>query len=328
MGRLGDQSDVGDVREESIRVDGARLSGLVARPSGTPRALVLALHGAGTTSGYFDARTDRRLSLLALGAELGFTVWAPDRPGYGASADLADVHLGLGGQVDLLYEAIEAFAQVNEIGAGCLVVGHSYGLKVAIAMAADRRGDGLLGVDGSGAGIRYTFNPGTGRPPAAPGDRNAIWGPSALYPPATFRRGMVATARAPGAQTAEAPAWPADFERFAPEVVVPVRFTFGDHERLWSLSEEHFAELRAKLVRSPRVEVHLHRAAGHNLSLGYSARAYHLRVLAFAEECVHDAMAAGRDPGPVAGTAGRDPGPVAVTAGAVSREAPRRRTAR
>jgi len=301
---------VGDVGGEAICIDGARLSGLVARPSGTPRALVLALHGAGMTSGYFDARTDRRLSLLALGAELGFTMWAPDRPGYGASADLADARLGLHDQVDLLHRAIEAFSATNETGAGCFVVGHSYGLKVAIAMAADRRGSRLLGVDGSGAGIRYTFNPGTDRPPAAPGDRSAIWGPTALYPPTTFGRGVIATARAPGAQTAEAPAWPADFERFAPEVVVPVRFTFGDHERLWSLSEEHFAELRAKLVRSPRVEVHLHRAAGHNLSLGYSARAYHLKLLAFAEECVDDA------------------GRPARGSGAVSREAPRHRTTR
>jgi hypothetical protein len=37
---------------------------------------------------------------------------------------------------------------------------------------------------------------------------------------------------------------------------------------------------------SPRVVVNEQRDGGHNLSLGYSAAAYHLGVLAFAEECV------------------------------------------
>ena len=271
---------------ETVSVDGIRLSGLVARPAGPPRALVVALHGAGVTSGYFDTPADRHLSLLVLGARLGFTVWAPDRPGYGESAGLPDSELGLLGQVDLLHRAVEVFARSHDTGAGCLLVGHSYGAKVSIAMAADPRGAALLGVDAAGAGSRYSFVFGEGRPRAAPGDRSVLWGPPSLYPPATFRRGVLPMARTPRAQSSEAAAWGADFERLAPEVRVPVRFTFGDHERIWSLSEEHFAELRSRLSRSLRVEVHLLRDAGHNVSLGYSARAYHLRALAFAEECI------------------------------------------
>src|SRR4051794_36203282 len=90
--------------------DGA-LSGLVAEPvGGAPRALIVAIHGAGMHAGYFDATTAPGLSLLQLGSQLGFTVWAPDRPGVGASADLGDDRIVLRPQAAMLVDAVDAFA--------------------------------------------------------------------------------------------------------------------------------------------------------------------------------------------------------------------------
>ncbi len=53
---------------------------------GAARATVVALHGGGMSAGYFDGQAHPDLSLLTLGARLGFTVLAVDRPGYGLSA--------------------------------------------------------------------------------------------------------------------------------------------------------------------------------------------------------------------------------------------------
>jgi hypothetical protein len=42
---------------------------------------------------------------------------------------------------------------------------------------------------------------------------------------------------------------------------------------------------RSALPASPRFVVNEQLGEGHNLSLGYSAAAYHLKVLSFAEDC-------------------------------------------
>jgi len=45
------------------------------------------------------------------------------------------------------------------------------------------------------------------------------------------------------------------------------------------------AEIAALFTASPRVVTEEQPGSGHNLSLGLAAPAYHLKVLAFAEEC-------------------------------------------
>src|SRR5438105_2293569 len=158
-----------NAREIVVDAHGLRISGLVAEPATAPsRALVLALPGNAMLARYFDGPVDRRGSLLDLGAAQGFTVWAIDRPGYGASA----------------------------------------------------------------------------RAPAAQGVREAV-------------------------------EWPRVLESIAPAVVVPVRFTYGDHERLWPIDDDSLRELRSLFTSSPRVETFIQRGAGHNVSLSNAAAEYH-----------------------------------------------------
>jgi pimeloyl-ACP methyl ester carboxylesterase len=279
----------------AIEVDagaGVRLSGLISLPDGSPTALVLALHGAGMTGAYFHAPTDPRLSLLELGAREGYVVWAPDRPGYGASEGLPDGRLDLFGQSDILFGALSSLTRSHDTGAGCFVVAHSYGLKVALAMAADDRGQGLLGLDGSGTGLRYAFEPGEGLPPLVPGDRSPTWGPISLYPPSTFTRGVITAARVPTVQSSEAAAWPAVFAAMAPRITLPVRLSFGEHDRLWALTDDHFDSLRTALANVRHLEVRIQPDAGHNVSLGFTAEDYHRDALHFARECIDGRLAA------------------------------------
>jgi pimeloyl-ACP methyl ester carboxylesterase len=276
------------VREVVVDGGGVTLSGLMAEPAGAPRALIVAVHGAGMHAGYFDAMTAPGLSLLELGSSLGFMVWAPDRPGIGASADLPDERVVLFPQAALLLDAIDAFTSEHGCGAGVFLVGHSYGLKVALTMAADARGRDVLGIDGSGSGIRFAFSfeDGARTAPVAEGDRGPAWGPANLYPPSTFERGRLPLHEMPSVQVAESKRWATDLRGFGANITAPVRLTFGQHEGYWPTDQSHVDELRAALPNAAEFSVHIEPRVGHNVSLGYAARSYHLRAIAFAEECL------------------------------------------
>jgi pimeloyl-ACP methyl ester carboxylesterase len=78
-------------------------------------------------------------------------------------------------------------------------------------------------------------------------------------------------------------------EAIAPRITAPVRFTFGDHERMWPIDDGSLDELRTLFTSSPRVETCIQAGAGHNVSLSHPARAYHERALDHAAECVAEA---------------------------------------
>lgn len=282
---------IAPVHELLIDTGETAVSGLLAVPPGgaDPRALLVAVHGAGMHAGYFDATTAPGLSLLELGSTLGYAVWAPDRPGIGASASLPDARITLAAQATILLDAIDAFAATHAIGDGVLLVGHSYGLKLAWTMAAEERLTNLLGVDGAGSGIRYTFGwAADGTPDASvmvAGDHGPPWGPAHLYPPRTFTRASLPLHDMPAVQAAEGGRWPDDLRAIGARIRVPLRLTLAEHERFWPTDDAHLAELRAALPNAPSFTVEREPGAGHNTSLGWAARPYHLKVLAFAETC-------------------------------------------
>src|SRR5262249_47201468 len=96
--------------------------------------------------------------------------------------------------------------------------------------------------------------------------------------------------RAPDAQGVhEALVWPSVLEAVAPKITIPVRFTYGDHERLWRIDDASLRELRTLFTASPRVETFIQPGAGHNVSLSHAAREYHQRALANAATCIAEA---------------------------------------
>ncbi|MFF3907758.1 alpha/beta hydrolase family protein [Streptomyces sp. NPDC001848] len=272
------------VRETVLDADGVPLSGLLGLPAdGPPRATVVALHGGGMRAGYFHSLAHPGLSLLALGPRLGFTVLALDRPGYGRSAAHLPHGQTLREQCAAVRAALTDFGLRHPLGGGVFVVAHSYGGKLALALAAT--GTDLIGLDICGLGHRFAVDP---RRLASLHDRRTAalhWGPLALYPAHTFRLAAALVGPMPEREEQEARRWPRIFPELAPRVGVPVRFTFAEYERWWRHDEEALTEL-TELLPAARVRVDRLPDAGHNVSLGWAARAYHLRALAFLEECL------------------------------------------
>ncbi|WP_020141398.1 alpha/beta hydrolase [Streptomyces sp. 351MFTsu5.1] len=286
------------VRAVTLDAGGIPLSALLAEPrSGPPRAVVVAVHGGGMRAGYFDSRVRPELSLLALGARLGYTVLAVDRPGYGASAAVLPRGQALAEQAATLHDGLAAFAATHATGAGVFLVAHSNGGKLALAAAAEARGRSLIGLDVSGLGSRLAVRPDQLPGRNGHGDWRRHWGSLRLYPPDAFRQGRHLVSPVPETEAHEGPAWPGMYPRIAARVRVPVRFTFAEQEQWWLFDDDAVAALREPLA-APVVAVDRQPDAGHNISLGWAARAYHLKALGFLEDLLlaRDAAPAGRRP--------------------------------
>ncbi|WP_410872851.1 alpha/beta hydrolase [Nocardia sp. A7] len=285
--------DVDDDAPEAVvtEVGGVPVSGLLAETP-SPRAVLVALHGGSTTSAYFDCPGHPELSLVRLAHRLGYTVLAPDRPGYGSSAPYADRLVPADVRVDLMFEAISAFLRDRPRGAGVFLTAHSAGSELAMRMAGDPRFADLLGVELAGTGCRYhpdgagilrTVGPDSPRPP---GVGDLIWNPARLYPSGTHRGASIAVP-APPSETEAVADWGSKvFPELAAGIRVPVRFTAGDHERVWCNDAAALAEVGAMFTAAPRVVLNSQPNTAHNISVGHTAIAYHLGMLAFAEECI------------------------------------------
>lgn len=275
------------VRRITLDAAGIPLSALLSEPVGTPaRAVVVAVHNSGTNADYFDGRAHPQLSLMTLGAALGYTVIAVDRPGYRLSAAQLPHGLGLMDQAVALRDALDDFSSRFATGSGLFLVGHSYGGNVALATAADHTPPGLLGLDISGCGHEYAVDPHEVSVLLDRGRSAKNWGPLSLYPPGTFSGARCKAEDMPARERAELASRPGLFRSVAPRVRVPVRLTFAEHEAWWRQDADTLADLAAQFVAAPRVTVDRQPDAGHNISLGWAARSYHLRALAFLESCL------------------------------------------
>jgi pimeloyl-ACP methyl ester carboxylesterase len=281
-------------RRDVVEVDGIPMSGLVAEVA-EPRAVIVALHGGATNSGYYDSRSHPRASLLRIGAALGFTVLAPDRPGFEASYKHRDagVLATPESRTRLMFHAVDAFLAGRPRGAGVFLMAHSQGCVLATRMAASERGADLLGLEIAGTGrvphpdsafMAALVSPDT--PPARPSRaalREALWMPEYLFPDGPDA--ALPFSMSPGFDHPDMKGWTAEFPRLAATVRVPVHITLGQFERAWDSGPEALADLASLFTASPQVVTAEQADATHNLSAGWTAPSYHLKVLSFAEEC-------------------------------------------
>lgn len=272
-------------------VDGIPMSGLSALVD-EPHAVIVALHGGASTAAYFDCPGHPDLSLLRLGARLGYSVLALDRPGYGSSAPYADRTLDPTARTALAFGAVDKMLGDRPRGAGLFVFAHSNGCELALRMATDDTAErGVLGLELAGTGLRYDDAAqhilrdasATHRPP---GLRALLWEPADLYP-ADVLTGITNSSTGAPYEAAMVRDWPnTDFPTLAARVRVPVHFSHAEHERVWRSDPEALAQIATAFSAAPRFETEAVAAAGHNLSLGVNAQAYHRKVLAFVEQCV------------------------------------------
>ncbi|MBY8862299.1 alpha/beta fold hydrolase [Nocardia sp. CA2R105] len=271
-------------------IDGVPMSALLATAP-APRAVLVALHGGATTSVYFDCPGHPELSLLRTAAAAGFTVLALDRPGYGSSREFADRFHDPQRRIDAMYAAIDQHLGPQPRGAGIFLMAHSAGCELAARMAGHERGAGLLGLELAGTGReRHAESAAlfSGVRPDVLRIRTLLWSPARLYPADLIGGRPIGWVGGPRyeAEAAEAGSW-ADvrFPALAAPIGIPLRFTVGEYERVWRNDPEELAEVASLFTAAPRVVLNIQPNTGHNLSLGYSAAAYHLKLLSFAEEC-------------------------------------------
>lgn len=276
-------------RPRVVIVEGVPMSGIIAAAE-DPKAVVVAIHGGGTTAMYFDCPGHPELSLLRMGPTLGFTVIALDRPGHGSSAAYPEAVQTPQQRVDLAYGAVDRILGQQPRGAGLFVLGHSGGCELATRMAADRRGAELLGLELGGTGRRYhdaakEIMKAAEVKERPPGTRELLWEPLHLYP-ADILRGVTNSSTAPPYERDVALNWPHRyFPELAPQVRVPVRFTLGEHDRVYRGDDDNIAEIAEMFSQAPLFTANTQPDAGHNLSLGLNAADYHRKVFAFVDDC-------------------------------------------
>ncbi|MFJ5306448.1 alpha/beta fold hydrolase [Streptomyces sp. NPDC088350] len=277
-----------------VDVDGIPMSALLSEVR-DPRAVVVALHGGAVTSSYFDYPDQPRLSLLRTAAALDYTVVAIDRPGYGSSAPYGEGMASPARRVDLAYGAVDRLLAARLRGAGLFLWAHSIGCDLGVRMAGDERRNDVLGLEIAGTGRHHA--PGAveildfrQRDPAVPrrsgpGLRDLLWEPSRLYPDEVVGAARIQSP-GPSYEAAVARRWPLEFAEVAARVRIPVHYTLGDHERVWSSGPEAMADIASLFTAAPRVVTDEQADGGHNLSIGYTATGYHLKILSFVEDCV------------------------------------------
>src|SRR4051794_15737681 len=170
------------------------------------RGVLLAVHGGGSRAAYWHRENAPDDSLLTLGAAMGWTVLAIDRPGYGASAGLDRARQGLDAQADVLFQLIDGFGEVP-----VFVAAHSMGAILSLRMGADKRGRDLLGLAVGGVPLKYTqarldelaaiptegnFVPSTG----GGGAPDTFFGPPGSYDPLLLTRAGRVVAPVPMAE--------------------------------------------------------------------------------------------------------------------------------
>lgn len=276
-------------RPRVVLVDGVPMSALVASVP-DPKAVIVAIHGGATSAPYFDCPGHPELSLLRSAVGQGYTAIALDRPGYGASAFYHDEMAEPSRRVGFAWGAVDKVLGDTGCGAGIFLLAHSAGCELGLRMAVDERGGGVLGIELSGTGLRYSPEAKTviseatttSRPA---GLRDLLWQPTDLYPPEVLTGGL----SAPGApyESEVTANWPRrDFPDIAARLRIPVQFTIAEHERVWESTPEAIAAIAELFTATPRVVVNEMPDSGHNLSVGWSAETYHRRVLTFVEQCV------------------------------------------
>ena len=278
------------IRPRLVIVDGVPMSALVAEAL-DPRAVILAIHGGGTTALYFDCPGHPESSLLRAGAAHGYTVIALDRPGYGSSAPYPEAMAEPSQRVALAYGAVDKILGERPRGAGLFLMAHSGGCELALRMAAVTQRDDLLGVELAGTGRRYhpaareILKTAT-RDHRPAGLRELLWHPPELYPPEVLS-GATVYQGAPPYEDQMVSNWARqDFPAVAPAVRVAVQFSVAEHEKVWQSDPPALAEIASLFSGAPSFQVNERAGAGHNISLGHTAADYHRTVLSFADTCV------------------------------------------
>lgn len=263
----------------------------VGRASRGDIPLVIAVHGGGYHSSFFDLPGH---SLLDRGAALGIPVIAVDRPNYGGSDTLQTEGSILEANVDHLDHLIgELWTEHGQGTAGVFLIGHSIGAAIALLMAARDLDWPLLGV--STSGCLFQEPPGTAERWASiplkwlPADGamrfQLMFGPKGTYDedvPAAEAAFHGDTPVLLSELIEVSDGWEERFRVAAAQIAVPVHVRHAQHDHLWVSSPDDVAEFGRAFTSAPVVDVALWPDAGHDIDYHRSGAAFQVQQLAFA----------------------------------------------
>ena len=279
----------------SIDAGDVKLSGrFLPATNGAPRALLVALHGGTYTSKYFDTPSS---ALLEFCASSGYSILALDRPGYGTATSVPFDQLSFDGQVPFLRQALaEIWQTYGQQSAGMFLIGHSIGGMLALLLAAEKPHEHLLGMNMTGSGALYNeqtkaaFASLVSDEPTVMMDiaikRMAMYGPEWSYPAEQGQYDAQRDVRTAAIELGEAQLWGARLPGVAAQVHVPVQFIVPEYDHIWRPDAEALSHVAAMFSAAPFVDVGVQRMAGHSVELHTLARAFYMKILSFAEECI------------------------------------------
>jgi pimeloyl-ACP methyl ester carboxylesterase len=282
-----------DSHERRLPAGRLVLSGLEALPAATPRGVVIALHGSGYTSRYWDCLHESSNSLLRVGSDLGFRVVAMDRPGYGASRDADSAYLGIDAQAAVLAELI-ADIHAESTAVPIFLIGHSLGSVIAVRLAAVDAAEHVAGIDVVGLPVQWRSDirsaveallNGESRDLASEQARLAMYfGPPGTFDPRVLSFERLMSHRVPRGEMHDSLESEAMLASMGPLIRVPVQHTVAEFEGSVAGGEAVLAQGYSLFCNSARVVSCLQANTGHNVSLHKVGRAYHLRAMTFFEE--------------------------------------------
>jgi pimeloyl-ACP methyl ester carboxylesterase len=278
-----------------VKVSGAQISGrqgVAAAEARTDTPILVAIHGGGYTSAYFDVDGH---SLLQRAAAVGFRAIALDRPGYGESTPLPSGEETIARNAERLDAGIgQLWSEIGQGAAGIVLVGHSIGGAITIAIAARRLSWPLLGIAVSGVGLMlppqvgglYATTSDTliSVPPEA--KDSMLFGPSWTHGEDMPAASHVADSPVPRRELQDIfETWPHNVRELAAKVVVPVHYRQGERDALWVVDAGQIADFGAAFSGSPEVDAALIRSTGHCIDFHRLGLSFHLEQLSFASRC-------------------------------------------
>ena len=273
------------------RVSGRRRS--PDRPAAPDVPLIVALHGGTYTSAYFDVPG---CSLLDRAAAAGIPIIALDRPCYGETTPLDPGTETIRNSAERLDAIIAGLLeQAPEPTRRIVLIGHSIGAAIALAIASRQPSWALIGVAASGmcldsppeAGAAWADLPETAMVDLPPALKDAVmFGPAHTFDPPMRGAGRAADAPVPRAELIDIVlGWPVIAPDILGNVRVPVHYRLGEHDRLWITGHGEVARFAAALSQSPAVDASLLPDTGHCIDFHHGGPALQRDQIAFARRC-------------------------------------------
>lgn len=283
--------------EITIELAGATVTGRRKLPSsafeGGQPPLIVAVHGGGFTSAYFDCDG---YSLLERAAAAGVPSIAIDRPGYAGSTPLPIGERAVPRNAELLQTIIARIWRERDFDVcGVVLVGHSIGSAISLYIASAATDWPLLGVAFSGLGTAppskippfWTFRAPDEWVHTPSQERlGRMFGPSGTFLPGAAERCDSISQPVWWREIVECyTPWAQVFPDVCSRIGVPIHYRHGDLDHLWENGQDQINRFAGAFANAPQVDAKLVPNTGHCIDFHLTGKEFQEEEIAFAISC-------------------------------------------